>query len=130
MKEIEFPGGDITICGILNFDHSGSYPISRLQPKEGYEDVAEVLDRALAQTQSGKGKERHATGEPFQEQEIMQGARRCGLGAPVFQIRKKSLEAQRLAYNGDYERAMADILGVIIYAVAEYLRVEEMQGGE
>jgi len=93
----------------------------------GYERVLDVLIAALDQTQSGKGKERHASDDPFLEQEIMNGARCCGLGAMVFQVRKKALEAERLAYKGQFQRAKTDALGSIIYDVALYLRIEEME---
>ena len=104
-------------------------PGRRLNPLPGYEDVAEVLDWALSQTQSGKGKQRHATNEAFKDQEIMQNCRKCGMGAMTHQIRKKCLEAQRLAENGEYEKAMADVLGDIIYSVALYLRIVELKEG-
>jgi len=99
----------------------------KLYVEPGYESVADVLRLALEQTQGGKGKERHASGEPFEDQEIMHNARKCGLGSPVGQVRKKVLEAERLAYEGDYERAKNNILGAINYAVAEFLRVDEME---
>ena len=98
-----------------------------LYVEPGYETVADVLRFALDQTQSGKGKERHASDEPFEHQEIMDGARKCGPEAMAFQVRKKALEAVRLVNNGEYEKSKADILGAIIYAAAEYLRVEEMR---
>jgi len=93
----------------------------------GYEPVLDVLIQALDQTQSGKGKERHASDNPFLEQEIMNGARCCGLGSMIFQVRKKALEAERLAYNGEFQKAKTDTLGSIIYDVALYLRIEEME---
>ena len=36
----------------------------------GYEVVADILQQALDQAQSGKGKERHGQGLPFTEQKI------------------------------------------------------------
>jgi len=94
---------------------------------QDYEQVLRVLELALQQTQSGKGKERHASDNPFLEQEIMNGARCCGLGAMVFQVRKKALEAARLAQRGEFQKAKIDVLGSIIYDVALYLRIEEME---
>lgn len=98
-----------------------------LHVNEGYESVAEVLQKALNQTQSGKGKDRHANDEAFENQKIMQGARTCGLGGPSFQVSKKITEAQRQAEEGDYQGAYANIEGAIIYAVAQYLRTEELE---
>lgn len=97
------------------------------QVKDGYECVAKVLQRALDQTQSGKGKERHATAEPFEDQKIMHGARFCGLASMSFQVFKKITEAQRQAEGGDYTGAYVNIEGAIIYAVAQFIRTEEME---
>ena len=45
----------------------------------GYEALAAVLQRAYDQASKGKGKDRHASGEPFTEQVIMLGARKHGI---------------------------------------------------
>lgn len=91
---------------------------------EGYESLARVLLMAFAQSAHGKGKERHAQhNEPFIDQVIMEGARRYGLGAPLFQAYKKAEEAQRL----DFERAKAELLGAIVYLAAGVLLIEEKQ---
>ena len=75
----------------------------------------------------GKGKERHAHDDPFIEQEIMEGARKCGMGAMIYQVRKKSLESNRLTERGEYEKALADLNGAIVYAAAAILRLREIQ---
>ena len=48
--------------------------------EKGYEALADVLARAYKQASQGKGKDRHASGEPFTEQVIMLGARKFGTG--------------------------------------------------
>lgn len=96
----------------------------------GYEEVADVLQQALNQAQIGKGKERHAHDEPFTEQEIMEGARKCGMGAMIYQVRKKSLESKRLTKMGEYEKALADLNGAIVYAAAAILRLREIQADD
>jgi len=93
----------------------------------GYEKVASVLQQALEQTQSGKGKERHATVEPFTDQKIMHGARLCGLAGMSYQVFKKVTEAQRQAEGGNFKGAYSNLQGAIIYAAAQYIRTMEME---
>lgn len=91
--------------------------MDRLTVLPGYESLASVLDEALAQAQSGKGKERHASGEAFEDQQICEIAARTGDGGPIFQLVKKAYESQRL----EGERGDAELLGTINYAVAAIL---------
>lgn len=87
----------------------------------GYDALALVLQRAFDQAAHGKGKERHAQGEPFTEQIILQGARRFGVGSLLFQAFKKSEESQRLPRD----RAVAELLGAINYLAAAVIALEE-----
>lgn len=89
----------------------------------GYESLAEVLRLALEQAQGGKGKERHATEQPFVEQPSMADARLLGVAGPVFQARKKLLEAAKCCEVAP-ERAVADLLGAIVYAAMAVLVIE------
>jgi hypothetical protein len=77
----------------------------------GYEKLADVLQRAFDQAARGKGKERHAQGEPFDRQVMQDGARRFGVGALLFQAFKKSEESQRL----EWQRGINELLGAIVY---------------
>lgn len=77
----------------------------------GYEQLAQVLAAAFNQAARGKGKERHAKGQPFHEQVMQVGAQHFGAGALLFQAFKKSEESQRLPH----ERAEAELLGAIVY---------------
>jgi hypothetical protein len=77
----------------------------------GYEKLADVLQRAFDQAASGKGKERHAQGEPFHEQVMQIGARKFGVGSLLFQAFKKSEESQRL----EGQRGVNELLGAIVY---------------
>lgn len=77
----------------------------------GYEKLADVLHRAFDQAARGKGKERHAQGEPFDRQVMQDGARRFGVGALLFQAFKKSEESQRL----EDQRGINELLGAIVY---------------
>jgi hypothetical protein len=87
----------------------------RLKPVTGYEPLASVLDEALAQAQAGKGKERHANGEPYDEQKIVTLNLQIGSehGA-IFQGCKKAQESARL----EAERGDAELLGAINYLAA------------
>ena len=90
----------------------------------GYERLASVLHAAFNQAANGKGKERHARdAEPFHEQVILQGAKRFGHGALLFQAFKKSEESQRLSKD----RAIAELHGAIVYLAAAVIALEDQQ---
>jgi len=62
-----------------------------------YSSLENVLDMALDQASTGKGKERHAEdGEPFEKQQICEITRRVGQGFPLGQAVKKIQESPRL----------------------------------
>ena len=84
----------------------------------GYEEVFNVLMEALEQTQNGKGKERHATSEPFEEQEICKIGEWVGPGYQGGQAIKKIKESYRLPTT----EAVEELLGSIIYTVALVLQ--------
>ena len=92
---------------------------------EGYEALAYVLDKALNQAAHGKGKERHATGEPFDQQPICAITRRVGFGYPLGQAEKKIEESQRL----DTDAAVFELLGAINYLAAAVICLEEYKNG-
>jgi len=95
--------------------------VKRLDPVPGYELLAEVLDLALAQAQAGKGKERHASGEAFHDQKIVQLGEWMGnIGFQVGQACKKSIEATRLPN----ERAVLELLGAINYLAAAVIQLQ------
>lgn len=95
---------------------------------EGYETLALVLQRAFIQAAHGKGKERHANGEPFTRQVMQDGARRFGVGALLFQAFKKSEESQRLPLD----RGVNELLGAIVYLAGAVIarEAQEAAGGE
>lgn len=86
----------------------------------GYELLADVFHRAYNQAAVGKGKERHANGEPFDEQVMQDGARRFGVGALLFQAFKKSEESQRLPLD----RGVNELLGAMVYLAGAVIRRE------
>lgn len=90
-----------------------------------YKSLYHVLTEALNQAQSGKGKERHAAGEPFDQQEICQNTRAVGLGYPLGQARKKARESLRLLEDRGTEAAVAECLGAINYLAAAIIVMRE-----
>jgi hypothetical protein len=96
--------------------------MSRLVTSE-YQSLSTVLDEALAQAQSGKGKERHSCGEPFEDQQICQIQR--WQGSPDYatgQAVKKCLEISKLP---DTEAKIRELLGAINYIAAAVIVIRE-----
>jgi hypothetical protein len=95
---------------------------------EQYGELRRVLDLALDQAASGKGRERHAlAGQPFEEQPIVVigewlGSNHFELGQAV----KKLRESARLKPGP----AKREILGSINYAAAAYLLLEQQEAQE
>lgn len=94
------------------------YETPSVQPE--YESLHSVLTEALEQAQAGKGKDRHADGQPFEGQPIMWIADSFGEGYQLGQAVKKLHESQRLPK----ERAIAERLGAINYIAASILRLK------
>lgn len=95
-------------------------------PGDGYDSLRAIYAQALEQAQGGKGLERHANGLPFDQQPICQGGRRFGVGCLVYQAWKKSHETPvLLAMDNGKERAVRELLGVINYAAAAIIVLQE-----
>lgn len=90
-----------------------------------YDALAGVFNAAFDQASSGKGRERHANGRPFDRQPIMETSRMVGLGFPAGQVMKKAQEACGMADRGQLHEAERELLGVIVYAAAAVLLVRE-----
>jgi hypothetical protein len=86
----------------------------------GYESLARVLRAAYAQAADGKGKERHAGGQPFDEQPMQTIASMVGLGFPLGQAIKKIQESQRM----DRDAAVRELLGAINYIAGAVIALE------
>jgi hypothetical protein len=88
---------------------------------DNYTSLANILDQAMNQASSGKGQERHASGEAFTEQPmfwIEREFKSFQLGQAV----KKIHEAQRL----EPEAAKREILGAIVYLAAHCIMLDEL----
>lgn len=90
----------------------------------------QALQAAHNQATEGKGKERHGGDMPFIEQPIM-AIQRMLEGSPIdghlFQVMKKAQEAGRMAKRGDGEAAIRELYGVMVYAAAAVMRLEERE---
>lgn len=115
--EIETDEG-VVEAAIQNLDLS-EIPVVRLAVQHGYEGLAAILDEALAQAQSGKGRERHASDEAFEDQPIFTINEMLGsLDGTAYQVIKKTREAVGQARRGDVQGARRNLLGTIVYAAA------------
>lgn len=94
-----------------------------------YETLARILKMAYDQASAGKGKERHANGEKFEDQPIMTIAKGHGLGYQTGQAAKKLQEAHTLLKLRGKHAAIQEILGAINYAAAAVLLIEQMDEG-
>jgi len=92
-----------------------------------YATLTHALDAALAQAASGKGKERHANGKPFDKQPIMEIGRMVGPGYQIGQAMKKGQEAMGMVSRGERDRAQAELLGAINYMAAAWLLIGEIK---
>lgn len=101
-------------------------PRSEIQPPEGYEDMAAVLQRALDQASKGKGDERHAQGRAFADQPMQQLISLYGPGFALGQAAKKAQESQRLPAGQDVH----ELLGAIVYLAGTVIHIEAHRGEE
>jgi hypothetical protein len=91
-----------------------------------YAKLKDVLDHAYNQAARGKGKARHANDKPFDRQPILEIGRMVGTGYATGQIMKKAQEAHGMVARGEHEAAVAELLGVIVYAASAVVLVKEL----
>lgn len=94
-----------------------------------YATLNKVLHDAFDQAESGKGKERHAADNAFEDQVICV-VQRLLIGHPLAyqagQAMKKTIEAGRLFNMEKPEAAKSEALGAINYLAAMCIMVDEM----
>ena len=90
----------------------------------GYERLAKVLEDALEQSASGKGKERHANDLAFENQPMQSITAMVGYGFPLGQVMKKTQEAGGMLSRSEYDHARAELLGVIVYAAGAIVALD------
>ena len=95
----------------------------RLPPHmAGYRCLGDVLHRALLQAAEGKGKERHANGNAFDEQPMTTiNAMLGSVDGFLYQAIKKTVESKRLPKD----RAVAELLGAINYLAGAVIALEK-----
>lgn len=86
-----------------------------------YDALREVLDLAFKQASEGKGRARHANGQPFQHQPICEIARMVGPAFQSGQVMKKVLEAEGMVARGENDAAERELLGAINYLAARII---------
>jgi len=85
----------------------------------GYHELANVLEAALQQAQSGKGADRHAQGKPFTEQRMQQVSELLGTERGMaYQAIKKIAEGLDLPAD----RKEHELLGAINYIAGIVVR--------
>lgn len=94
-----------------------------------YGSLKRVLADAMLQAKSGKGRERHADGEDFENQKICV-INRWLVGSPIagalFQAVKKAVESSRMTPAA----AIRELHGAINYLSAGVILLEEMDDSE
>lgn len=121
---------DITITKPVAQDNGTQY-VPNL-PKErsttdDYKTLSDVLERAYAQAAHGKGKERHAQGQPFDRQPMQTISQLVGSCDGLrYQAIKKIQEAARL----DHDAAIRELLGAINYIAGAIIYMEAQQPKE
>ena len=96
---------------------------------DGYEMLRDEFVAAVEQASGGKGKERHANNQPFDQQPILAITRLLDghpCAALAYQIIKKTIEAGRLVKLRGTDAAVAETYGVMNYAGAMAIRLKEL----
>jgi hypothetical protein len=94
-----------------------------MSKKNPYKSLKDILNLAYLQASEGKGKERHASGEPFEDQPICSITRKVGIGFCLGQALKKIEESTRLSqYPG---REIGELLGAINYIAGAIIVINE-----
>jgi hypothetical protein len=97
---------------------------TKVDPSYLYDSLRRVLQGAADQASDGKGKERHADDEPFEQQKICV-INRWLEGSPVagalFQVVKKTVESSRLSDSA----AIHELQGAVNYLAAAIILLEE-----
>lgn len=101
----------------------GRESISAREIEADYMSLNKVLLRAYDQAARGKGKERHASDLPFDEQPMQSLSGQLGSEAGlIFQACKKATEGFRM---GDPERTIREYLGAINYLAGAVIFLEK-----
>lgn len=94
---------------------------SQVQRTLDYASLNLVLERAYDQAASGKGAQRHAGGQAFEDQPMQKLIELYGLGFALGQAGKKMQESRRLGT----EAAVRELLGAINYIAGAIIHLEK-----
>jgi len=86
-----------------------------------YTTLIYELQLAADQATTGKGAKRHACGQDFKDQVLLETTRRVGLGFPLGQAVKKIYESQSLLPAA----AIHELHGAIVYLTAAAVFIRE-----
>ena len=96
---------------------------------DGYESLRAEFAAAAEQASGGKGKERHANDQPFEDQPILAITRLLEghpCGALAYQVIKKTIEAGRLYKLRGVDAAVAELYGAKNYSAAMSIYLKEL----
>lgn len=93
--------------------------VENIKTAEAYKTLEVILKAAYDHAATGKGKERHADGQKFEDQPIVTLEKLYHSGV-LFQAAKKMHESQRL----EKEAAIKELLGAINYLAARIIYLE------
>jgi hypothetical protein len=94
---------------------------------DDYKSLSDVLERAYQQAAHGKGKDRHAQGQPFDKQPMQTISQLVGSCDGLrYQAIKKIQEAARL----DHDAAIRELLGAINYIAGAIIYMEAQHAKE
>jgi len=93
---------------------------------DGYDGLRQIVLDAVGRAAIGKGKERHASGEDFEDQQICQIPRwQKSIHGLLFQVTKKAMEIERLP---TLEAQIKELQDIIIYSAAAIIVKHEELG--
>jgi hypothetical protein len=92
-----------------------------------YEALGAIFRDAFDQASAGKGKDRHAQGERFEDQPILDIGRRRGRGFVLGQAEKKIGEADRMLNRDERGAARRELLGALNYIAAAVILIDEAE---
>jgi hypothetical protein len=105
-----------------------SFSFQNVNSADPYFELNLVLQNAMKQASQGKGKERHANDNNYEDQVICIVGRLLKdhpFGAHAYQVIKKTIEAGRLYKISGPEAAYNEMLGAINYAAAMNILIKE-----
>lgn len=101
-------------------------PGSAVDFTDNYKALKEIYVAAVEQAAQGKGKDRHANDEPFEDQLMFKLQDFYGAGGALFQANKKMVEAKRLlTFDNGQERAEAELLGALNYLAGAVIHLRK-----